>query len=605
MRRRPPPTAATDPADPTTAGTVGARRRTATLLLTLLAGVSLLALAVPAAAQTRAPDTPETRDALRRQPARLTAPTARSATTRSTTMRAPASPLRGSLESASSDILPADPSTRPVTDPGFADRTLDPDPLADGAAPSVTLQRTGLPAQGTPLAPGARPATTGTTPRIDPATGRPILLGGAADRDARRGPVGPVAATGSVRDGGPSRALPATQPTPRDIRADLREEAAIEDDAYAQLGLRTGGFTWLPAIETSAGWNSNIASKAGGAAGATWRVAPELRGRSDWSQHALEFELRGAYLGNAKDHDYDKPSFQGQVRGRVDLGDETRLDLRAGYSNDRQSPSSVDNPADTAVPATIETKTASLGLTRDVGLLAVTLRGDIERADYSGGTTTSGGSLGSDVQNNTRHIAALRAAWGSKGSIRPFVEVQVSNRDYDQALVSGSPRDSTGAALKGGVIADLGPTLRGELSTGWGIERPNQGTLPDITGWLLDGSLVWSPSRLTTVKLDTKTSFDPTTLAASTGAVTRTVGVTVDRALRPDLVASAGVSLTDKRYAGVKLREDTLGLSSGLTYKFNRNVQTFVKGTVERFTTSAANADYNAATVMVGVRLQR
>jgi hypothetical protein len=586
---RPRPSPATSAVAPVSTEAAVADRARSLPRLGLVLAASLLAC-TPVAAQMRTTDDADTRDPLRR-------PSLRAATAKPTTSRtATGSPLRGSLAGRrGAEAAPNEPpATATPLDPLLpAETSVDAD--------ASVLEPIGRPASAppAPTRPDARTAGA-TTGRIDPATGRPMVLGG--DAAPRRGPV---ERTGTVPKGGPTLAEAAVQPRPRDVLADKRDEATIEDDEYAQLGLRTGGFTWLPAVEASTGWSSNVASKAGGTSGMTWRVAPELIGRSDWSRHSLQIELRGAYLGNTTDHDYDKPTFQGALRGRIDLGDETTVDVKAGWSHDRQAASAADNPANTVVPATTEAKTASLGITRDVGLVALTLRGDVERTDYSGGTTSTGASLGSEIQNNTRHIAALRATWGSKGSFRPFVEVQASNRDYDDAIVAGSPRDSVGAAAKVGVVADLGPVLRGEISTGWGIERPEKGPLPDISGWLLDGSLVWSPTRLTSVKLDAKTSFEPTTLATSAGAVSRTVGISVDHALRPDLVASAGVALTDKRYAGTSLREDTLTLSSGLTYKVDRNIQTFVKGGLTRYVSNSAGADYDVATVMVGVRLQR
>ena len=593
MHRRPPPALPADRPAPTALAAAERERRPTRVALFAL---PLILAAAAAEAQTLGANDTDPRDPNRRTTATSAA---RRTPARAETMpRAGILPLRGSVSTGTP--LADDPFARSSTsDTALAgERLVDPEPLtlepigrpASAAARTAATTSTGAAAR----PPGADPAL-----RLDPVTGRPVTAVPA------RGPVEPITRTGTVRGTGPILAEPAVQPRPRDPLAAKREEVTIEEEDYAPLGLRTGGFTWLPAIESSTGWNSNVASKVGGASGMTYRVAPELRGKSDWSRHALEIELRGAYLGNTVDHDYDKPSVQSLVRGRIDLGDETRLDLKAGYARDRQSPTSVDDPALTAVPATLATTTGSVGLTRDVGLLAVTLRGDVERADYSGGLSTTGAALGSEVQNNTRWIGALRAAYGSPGTLRPFAEVQVSTRSYDEPIVSGSPRDSTGGALKAGVLADLGPTLRGELSTGWGVERPNQGPLPEISGWLLDGALVWSPTRLTSVRLDAKTSFDPTTLAASTGAVTRTVGVAIDQALRRDLVATAGVALSDKRYVGVDLKEDDLVLSTGLTYKVNRNVQTFVKGSLERFTSSAAGSDYDAAAVMVGVRLQR
>ena len=567
-------------------------------------GLVLAALIVstgPLGAQTRQADGDTLRDPLRRPTLRATTP---GTATAITTPRATAvSPLRGTLDvKRGATPTPVDPVPPPAA--------LDPLAPGDGLADPepATLEPIGRPASAsriaasTSTANGADPgaAARATAGRIDPATGRPLVLA----PEGGRGPVEAARRLGSVK-GGPIPAEAARQPRPRDPNADKRDEALAEDEAYAPLGLRSGGFTWLPAVESSAGWSSNVASRAGGASGGVWRVAPELTGRSDWSRHSLQIELRGAYIGNTTDHDYDKPTFQGALRGRIDLGEETTVDVRGGWSHDRQSASNADNPANTVVPATVDSKSLSLGVTRDAGLLAVTLRGDLDRSDYSGGTTASGASLGSEIQNNTRYTAALRAAYGSKGSIRPFVEVQASKRAYDEATVAGSPRDSTGAAAKVGVVADLGPKLRGELSTGWGVERLDKGTLPDMSGWLLDGSLVWSPTRLTSVRLDAKSSFDATTLAASPGAVTRTVAIAVDHTLQPRLVASAGVAITDKRYVGTTLREDTMVLSSGLTYKVDRNIHTFVKGSLTRFSSSSAGADYDAASVMVGLRLQR
>lgn len=601
MRPSPPAPFAERTVPPASAATGrGDGRRRARLFLT----VALALLAVPALAQSRSE--PDPRDPTRRTTARPAA--ARSTASRPATTRPSALPLRGSVDARRGN----DPQPAAALEPldgadrsAYGERLIDPDPLAvdplDRPAPGGRRPATDSSGRPISAAQAGRPPAPGEPARLDPATGRPMELG----PDARRAAADAASRTGTVRTIPPVPALQAVQPRPRDLQADQRSEAVIEDDAYAQLGLRTGGFTWLPAIETSTGWSSNIATRAGGASGMTYRIAPELLGRSDWSRHQLQFELRGAYLGNMTDRDYDKPTFQGTMRGRVDLGDETRIDVKAGWSHDRQSPSSADNPADTVVPATVETKSGSLGLTRDVGLLALTLRGDVDRADYSGGTTSSGASLGAEVQNNTRWVGAFRAAYGSKGTIRPFVEIQASRRAYDEPLISGDARDTNGAAVKAGVVADLGPTLRGEISTGWGVERPERGTLPDMSGWLLDGSLVWSPTRLTTVKLDAKTGFEATTLAGATGSVVRTVAVSVDHALRRDLVASAGVSLSDKRYVGANLREDDLVFSSGLTYKVDRNIQTFVKGSLERFTSSSSASNYDAATVMVGVRLQR
>jgi len=483
----------------------------------------------------------------------------------------------------------------------------DQDPTADGIA---GLIRTETPSNTRTAAGRARPNNQGTNPVNNqsrpPADGAAVPP--AVPAPTRTGSVGrvtPVAPLAPRPEAGAQTPRAATEPVPRDPQADKRVEAEQEDDGYAPLGLRTGTFTWMPAIEMSAGRSSNINAKENALAGAIYTVAPELVGKSDWSRHELQIDLRGSYAATPINRDYDKPNGQIQLRGRIDLSDEMRMDVKTGWNWERQSTSSSDNPAETSIGSDLQTRTASLGITRDAGLIALTLRGDVERSDYSGGTSTSGAPLGTEVQNNTRVIGALRATIGSPGSLRPFVELQASHRGYDQDVISGSRRDGVGGAVKVGTVADLGPTLRGEISTGWGTERADDRTLPVMSGWLIDGTLAWSPTRLTVVKVTAKSEFQPTTLTGSPGAIARTVGLTLEQSLRRDLVASAGVSVTGKNYFGVTQDERDLVLSTGLTYKVNRNLQTFVRGSWERFDSNLPGADYSTAIVMLGVRVQQ
>ena len=471
---------------------------------------------------------------------------------------------------------------------------------------------TGVAAAGTAAAPGLRKPRpnnqgdtivnnqgSGTAAEVDAA------LRAAKPKVTRVAPVGPVGPARAPEETGSVLARPAIQPSPRDAQADKRVEAEKEPDDLAPLGLRSGGMTWLPAAEASASRSSNYNSNANSKAGMVYTIAPELIGKSDWSRHDLQIELRGSYATVPADTSYDKPAIQANLRGRVDFSDEMRSDIKLGWSNERQPASQSDNPGTTAVPSTVDSKTVSVGVTRDAGLLALTARTDLTRTDYSGGTSTSGATLGSDVQNNSRIVGALRATYGSQGTIRPFVEVETSRRVYDQKLISGSQRDGTGAAVRVGAVADVGPTLRGEISTGWGAEKTEDAGLPTMSGWLLDGSLTWSPTRITVVKVTAKSEFVPTTLAGSPGALSRSFGVTLERSLRPDIVASVGATIGAKDYFGVTQSEKDLILSTGLTYKVNRHLQTFVKGSWETFTTQPSTSNYQISTVMVGVRVQR
>ncbi|MCE1238187.1 MAG: outer membrane beta-barrel protein [Hyphomicrobiales bacterium] len=420
---------------------------------------------------------------------------------------------------------------------------------------------------------------------------------------SRRGRVTPVAPAQPPASGGPTLPVAATEPTPRALDTATAEEAEKPDDAYAPLGLRTGGMIWYPALEASAGRKSNVDSTRGGRASALWTVEPELVGRSDWSRHSLEVTLRGGRSAYPDAADQSQNRWSGEMRGRIDLGDLTRADIVAGWSRQRESSSA--NEASTSGAGTDrETKTASLGVTRDVGLVALTLRGGYERNGYLANGALAAGATDPAVQNNDLWTVALRATLGPTHTIAPFVEVQGSARRYDAGSVYGHVRDGEGSAIRVGVAADAGPTLRGEIATGWGTERPHDRALNEMTGWLVDGNLTWSPSRLVVVKTKVKSTFEPTTNAGSPGALTRAASIDLDWALRRDVTVSFGVGLDGKHYYGIDVDEQTASLSAGLTYKFDRNFQTFLRTRFDRVTASNAEA-YDVATVTAGVRIQR
>ncbi len=497
-----------------------------------------------------------------------------------------------------------------LVDAAAAQDTAQDTPLRAGVAdtatrPAVSSDLLGLGEAASPLdattRAGATPGDSAAGTTTD-ATLQPIRR---PPRPAvRRGPVPAVA---PLRPAAGTTATPpveATEPTPRDPDATRREEAEKEDDAYAPLGLRgAGGMIWYPAVETSIGRKSNVDATAGGRAATVIAIQPELVGRSDWSRHSLELTLRGGRFVYPGASDQDQTSWSAGLRGRLDLGDETRVDLGADWARQRES-ASPNEASTTGVGTDRQTTNLTLGLVRDVGLVGLALRGAFERNEYFANGALSAGATDPSVQNNDRWSTTLRTTLGPTHTLAPFVEVEGSLRRYDAEFVYGNRRDGEGAAVRVGLAADAGPTLRGEIATGWGYEKPRDDALSAMSGWLIDGNLAWSPTRLIVVRTKLKSAFEATTNAGSPGSLTRTLAVDLDWALRRELTATVGVGWNDKHYYGIDVDEHTASLSGGLTWKIDRAFQTFVRARLEHVTSSNAAA-YDVGTLTTGIRIQR
>lgn len=513
-------------------------------------------------------------------------------------------------------------SERETATPDDPTRTL---PQTQPAPVTVTADLLGLGETVSPLDPAALPkdGSDGSTIAADPATPDLTRTGTVAPRAAaRRGAtagrasttaaratpapgtrVAPVAPAASPEDTGrvmPTAAIRSTLPDPDGATA---EEAVKEDAAYNPLGLRVGGMTWLPAIEIGVGGKSNVDSARGGRSSSVVSIEPELVGRSDWSRHSLDVSLRGGILAYPNATDQSRGQYAAEARGRFDLGDLTRLDATAVWTRQRET-TSVTETATAGEGTDRESKTLTLGLTREVGAIGLTLRGEMARSDYFLNGGLAAGAVDPSIQNNTRWTAAFRTTLGPTHTIAPFVEVQTGIRRYDAGLVYGLRRDGDAAAAKIGLAIDTGPTLRGEVSTGWGYEKPADAALSTLSGWLVDGNLTWSPSRLVVVKTKVRTSFEPTTNAGSPGSIARAWSIDLDWSLRRDLTAGIGGGYDTKHYFGIDVDERTTALSAGLTYKFDRTFQTFVRAKFEHVTASNAPT-YDVGTVMTGVRIRR
>jgi hypothetical protein len=122
----------------------------------------------------------------------------------------------------------------------------------------------------------------------------------------------------------------------------------LETDPYAQVGYRASNVALFPAVEQSAGYDSNPNRISGQKKGsALLRTEGELRIQSDWSRHELTGLLRGAYSEYPSLKSADRPEGSGRLNLRLDATRDTRIDLETRYFLDTQRPGSPELNAPT------------------------------------------------------------------------------------------------------------------------------------------------------------------------------------------------------------------------------------------------------------------
>ncbi len=479
-----------------------------------------------------------------------------------------------------------------------ADTGVDTDSNMDEAPPSLPRR----------ITPGTAGTRATTTTRQRPGTARPGTTR-PAPRTTRPAPI----RTGEPRPRpitGPIQPTTAAPPAARVVQPGLPQAAITPDprspledpdqigelDPFEPQGWRTGAFTIIPEVEIGVGAARNLGGTNPARSGAFYEVAPELRGRSNWSRHALDFDLRGTFTGYPTQSALNGVSGSLALRGRIDVTETARVDLNAGLGRTRESATSLNLPAGTTRPVDGTTLSAGVGVAESFGRLGVSLKGDLLRTTYTDGVGD---------RDTTAVTATARLGYEISPAIEPFVEARFGRRLYDNRVDSnGNERSAWTAGLRGGIAFDLGPTLQAEVAAGYGLERLDDGALAELRGATFDATLAWAPTRLTTVRATLATTFTPTTLAGSPGSIDRTATLALTHALTRQVSLEVGGSYTFRDYQNLATTEEVASASATATYRFTREVGAFARGTLSRTKTTGA-APVDDARILVGVRLTR
>lgn len=388
---------------------------------------------------------------------------------------------------------------------------------------------------------------------------------------------------------------------------DRRPERLFRFEPFDARGIRLGSFILLPEAEFGGLYNSNVFRSSQARSDIAFDVRPSARLVSNWRQHAVEFRAVGVFTQFNEFTTENDRAYTLEARGRYDLSKRINIETLVSRDLSQESRSSINAPAAAADRANITTDRFAAALNHRFNRLSLQLRGSVAEVNY-GNVEAIGGGV---IPNNDRDVRtteeALRASWEFKPTLFGFVEAGLNQRSYKVASLSdGIPRDSTGERYRFGVsFGNSGQKLRGEISTGYGRQAPDDARLREITGVLFDANLAYRYSALTSFLLTAKSDVSESTLANSAGAFSRQVGVEARHAFHRYLIGTAGLTYTMQDYEGVSVQEHEWKSALGVEYFLNREVTLFGKYQHTAFDATDKARNYNADEVRVGVRIRQ
>ena len=373
---------------------------------------------------------------------------------------------------------------------------------------------------------------------------------------------------------------------------------------YDAKGIRAGAFQLFPVLEITETYDDNIfAVNTGETSDYLTDFSPQLKIKSDWGRHALNFDASAnitRYADNDKE-DYEHYDFG--VDGRIDATKAVTIDLGAKHgisTEERGSPDDVGGIA----PTDTDTTTLDGGIKYKANRISVELDGEFKRLNFDDVATTTG-ITNNDDRDRDEFVGTLRLGYEIQEEYEAFVEVTYTTIDYSDALDDGGfNRDSDGPTILAGVDLDLGGLLRGDISAGYLQRSFDDATLKDISGFNAGVGLTWNPTELTTVKPSFSRNIQETTSANVSSFITTSFGITVDHELRRNIILGARASFAADDYQGTNREDETVKYGLSVDYKLNRNFYLGVDYNFKDKTSNQVGSDQTVNTAFIRLGAQ-
>lgn len=378
-----------------------------------------------------------------------------------------------------------------------------------------------------------------------------------------------------------------------------------EDDPFAPLGIRVGGFLVTPTLEQGIGATTNAASAPGGRSSVFSETALRLDAISDWSRHAATAEADLRYRRSVSGAELDELEGGARATLRHDLAGDFAA-LYAFAYRVRPEAASTPGTVEAAVSRPLRhTLDGSAAIGRDVGKLRFSLRGGALREAFGDAELADGSTVSQADRDYTLATVSLRTGYSLSPALTPFVEGEIGRRLHDNRIdAQGYERSADRYSLRAGIELDLREKLTGEIAAGWVAERPDDDRLSDLSAPYLSAALAWSPLRGTNVALTGSTTLENATAPGDDGSVLYAGDIALTHRLRHNLTANALLGLEWRDFESGGSEQEWTG-EAGLTWWLNRHAGVSGRLRHEIFRSSLPDRDYSASSVYVGMTFQR
>ncbi len=401
--------------------------------------------------------------------------------------------------------------------------------------------------------------------------------------------------------------------------ADFFKERASE--AYIPNGIRSGSFLYHPSMDVTNEYNSNIYMRDKTLGVTNSYIAhykPSLDVRSDWTRHALKFNLNTditQYASFPEQSNYH--DIMTNLEGKLDLTRDSFFSGGITYNNLHENRGSPDQISGIG-PTFYTLKVIDSFYNQKFNRFDLKTGMDTSRYDYQDVASISGNTLQMSSRNRWEYKPMLRLGYEIQPQYEAFAKFEYKKVSYDTDVLSNGSglaynRSSNGYNATTGLFFDLTDLLTGDVSLGYVQRSYDDARLSKVSGVNGFLNLKYRPTKLTTVLARIGRDIVETTQQGVSGALSTTAGVSVEHELLRNILLKIGSNVGQMSYQGYDNSTTTNNLNrsdlyylstASVKYFLNRNLSTDLAYSYSTRDSNYVNSNYVVNQLMLNLRGQ-
>lgn len=374
---------------------------------------------------------------------------------------------------------------------------------------------------------------------------------------------------------------------------------------YQPNGARVGSFVIFPALTVGVEYTDNAFLEDNNTEDDTIaRVRPSVIARSNLPRHEIVARASADATFHGNSSDDNTFDYTAALGGTIEASRALRIQPEVSYRqrSEQRGDNNVNGFA--AEPSEFDVMEGKAKAIYQGGRITVDVGAGVQYIDYDDLALTGGGVASQDDRDRLRFNSSARLAYEFRSKTDVFIRGDYTMIDFDNVdAIVGQKRDSDIITVTAGVSHR--PTARTEATLGAGYitQDFDNNAFGSVDGFVVNGTLAWELSALTTVTGGIERRIDQTTDAGSSSELVWAGRLGVSHELRRNVVIGAGVRYSNRLFEGrtSNREDDRYEASAQADYYINRNFSVGARYRFARLISNVANNGYSENRVQATV----